>query len=122
MVRARQVLIKLEAVEGSWSAPLTRESVASLKVKLNKVLANCHPGNSDFKPRAITRLKNGGILMELDSKVLKETNPDRSLLKYQTSMHQNLTTTSSQRLQKMLSLTQSYLNWITQQIIQTTRN
>ena len=48
-------------------APLSRESVTSLKVWLNKALADCDPGNINFKARAVTCLKNGGILMELDS-------------------------------------------------------
>jgi len=37
-----------------------------LKARLIKVLAN-YPGSSNFKARVITCLKNGGILMELDS-------------------------------------------------------
>src|SRR5882672_2653318 len=66
-VRARQVLIDLAAAPGSESAPLTEESVAALRERLNKALKDCDPGRRDFKARAVTRLKNGGILMELDS-------------------------------------------------------
>jgi len=66
-VRARQVLIDLAADQGMGAAAFTREYVASLWNKLNKALLDCDPIGSNFKARAVTHLKNGGIIMELVS-------------------------------------------------------
>jgi len=59
------VLIDMAEEQGSGSATLVGVSVLSLRENLNKPLINCDLGGSDFKLRAVTRLKNGGILMVL---------------------------------------------------------
>ena len=46
---------------------MTREAAASVKARLDKALKECEEGPCKHKVRTVTRLWNGGILMELDS-------------------------------------------------------
>ena len=68
-VRARQVLIDIDDCTGPEAAALSASSVADLKRRLDKALHGCGDDGAPvpYKARAVTRLKNGGILMELES-------------------------------------------------------
>ena len=46
--------------------PLSDDSTATLKSKFNKALQDSHD-TGKFRIRAVTRLRNGGVLMELGS-------------------------------------------------------
>ena len=67
-VRARQVLLDVGMVNGSGVDMVRGGSIASLKERLDKALCRCSDGDSPapHKTRVVSRLQNGGILMELD--------------------------------------------------------
>src|SRR6266481_4898681 len=69
-VKARQILIDL-GTESDQVPPMefTNISVPLLKRRIDEALEGCSEGDGSavFKARAVTRLKNGGILMELGS-------------------------------------------------------
>ena len=64
-VKARQVLIDFKQDQGP--APFGAKSLVSLKARLDKVLNESEDGQGVHKIRALTRLHNGRILMELGS-------------------------------------------------------
>ena len=64
-VKARQVLIDFKQDQGP--ALFRAELLVSLKARLDKVLNESEDGQGIHKIRALTRLHNGGILMELGS-------------------------------------------------------
>ena len=64
-VKARQVLINFKQDQGP--APFGAESLVSLKTRLDKALNESEDGQGIHKIRALTRLRNGRILMELGS-------------------------------------------------------
>ena len=68
-VRARQVLIDVDNCTGPEAEALSVSSITDLKRRLDKALGSCGDNGapSPYKARAVTRLKNGGILMELES-------------------------------------------------------
>ena len=68
-IQARQVLLDVGAVDGPRVEMLRGGSIAALKERLDDTLCRCGSGDSptQHKTRAMTRLQNGGILMELDS-------------------------------------------------------
>ena len=67
-VRARQVLLDVGMVNGSGADMVQGGSIMSLKEQLDEALRRCGDGDSPapHKTRAVSRLQNGGILMELD--------------------------------------------------------
>jgi hypothetical protein len=66
-VRARQILIDIAPDPTTGSIALAEDSISTLKEKLDKALMASDPGVCDSRTKAVTRLRNGGILMELDS-------------------------------------------------------
>ena len=68
-VRARQVLIDVDDCTRPEAEALLVSSIMDLKRRLDKALGSCGDDGAPalYKARAVTRLKNGGILMELES-------------------------------------------------------
>ena len=64
-VRVRQLLLDIDQIANSTA--FAGDSIPVLKEKLNKALLKSQGGMTDHKIRAVTRLRNGGILMEWDS-------------------------------------------------------
>ena len=68
-VRARQVLIDVDDCTGPEAEALSVSSMMDLKRRLDKALGGCGDNGVPalYKAREVMRLKNGGILMELES-------------------------------------------------------
>jgi hypothetical protein len=66
-IKTRQVLIDINQSQGEDAALLEGESISSLKAKIDEALSDCNEGTHTHRTKAITRLRNGGILAELDS-------------------------------------------------------
>ena len=68
-VKARQVLLDIDDGPGHEAGALLGDSIMALKERLNKVLRGSTDdgAQTSHKTRAVLKLRNGGILMELDS-------------------------------------------------------
>ena len=68
-VRARQVLIDVDDCTRPEAEALSASSIEALKRRLDKALDDCRDDGSPapYKARVVMRLKNRGILMELES-------------------------------------------------------
>ena len=69
VIRVRQVLIDIAPNPASGAVPFAQESAAALKEKVDKAVLDCHEDGDPppSKTRAVTRLRNGGILLEFVS-------------------------------------------------------
>lgn len=65
-IKSRQVLVELERELGTGQVPFADESIAALKSRIDRALRDGEP-STEHKTRAVTRLRNGGILMEMES-------------------------------------------------------
>ena len=63
-IKSRQILVDFDSGQGQ--APFSDDSIAMLKGRFNGVLQG-DEGVSGHKTRAVSRLRNGSVLMELDS-------------------------------------------------------
>jgi hypothetical protein len=87
-IKSRQILIDIE--DSADTATLKNETTGALKEKVNKAIKECGGDLLDHKIKAITRLKNGGILMELDSEEAAEwIQSDKIRETFQSHLHKS---------------------------------
>src|SRR6266481_7263300 len=67
-IKSRQILIDLTVEPDTGQVPLSSDSIEVLKGKVDKALRDNWDGSGDYKTQAVTRLRNRGVLIELESK------------------------------------------------------
>jgi len=66
-VKSRQILIDFNRDPATGQIPFLGDSITMLKATIDKALCDCKGTDDLYRTRAVTRLRNSGILAELDS-------------------------------------------------------